>query len=214
MQAALLAEPRWREAARALVNGCADLQQHPGEAVQLLERVCSGLGDELYPALLRVLCEVGRHADHGARAAVALALVQALRTGRLPSGRRAAWGASQRSAGLRTGRSLGPLEYLCACAGDPDARSTMPGMHFDSTAQALMAVISASDEARLLYCEQLLAQARDPMEGVLSRGARQAMRALADTWASQADPVLASAHFLAALKPAGASAAWPPAPRC
>src|SRR5918911_488373 len=85
------------------------------DAVAFLEAVCKGLGDELYPAFLRVLCEIGRHGDHAARAAVARTLVQALRSGRLPSGRRAAWGANRWSAGAR---SLGPLEYLCACFGD------------------------------------------------------------------------------------------------
>src|SRR3989442_4921679 len=87
--AALLSEPRWAAAAQALVDGCVDL---PGDEdrVALLAAVCEGLGDELYPAFLRLLWTIGLHGDHAARAAVARALVHALRSGRLPSGRRSA----------------------------------------------------------------------------------------------------------------------------
>src|SRR6185369_6974541 len=114
--AALLSEPRWAEAAQALVDGCIDLPDDE-DRVALLASICEGLGDELYPAFLRVLWLIGQHGDHAACAAVARALVHALRTGRLPSGRRSAWGASEPSAAAaaygRT-RCLGPLEYLCA----------------------------------------------------------------------------------------------------
>lgn len=92
MASPLLAEPRWAQAAQALVDGCLDLP-HDEDRVALLAAVCEGLGDELYPAFLRVLALIGRHGDHAACAAVAGALVHALRTGRLPSGRRGAWGA-------------------------------------------------------------------------------------------------------------------------
>ncbi len=67
---ALLAEPRWPQAARELISGCVDLPSDD-DGVALLESVCLGLGDELYPAFLRLLCEVGRYGDHDARAAVA-----------------------------------------------------------------------------------------------------------------------------------------------
>jgi hypothetical protein len=43
MPAALLQEPRWRDAARALVAGCVDLRGGD-EAVALMETVCQGLG--------------------------------------------------------------------------------------------------------------------------------------------------------------------------
>ena len=89
----LLAEPRWTLAAQALVEGCIDLQNDE-DRVALLTTVCERLGDDLYPAFLRVLWTIGERGDHAACAAVARALVHALRTGRLPSGRRGAWGAS------------------------------------------------------------------------------------------------------------------------
>ncbi|HEV8689230.1 MAG TPA: hypothetical protein VGQ91_02955 [Ideonella sp.] len=198
MTAALLIDPRWRDAARALITGCADLRDSD-DAVTFLEAVCKGLGDELYPAFLRVLCEIGRHGDHAARAAVARTLVQALRTGRLPSGRRAAWGSNVWGGGAAGGRSLGPLEYLCAGMGDRDGPAPMAARDFDLGAQAVMTLVSANDEARLLYGEHLLARADDPVEGALPRGARAALRAMAEAWIGGASPAEASARFLAAL---------------
>src|SRR5215471_7647622 len=105
----LLTEPRWDLAAQALVDGCVDLPNDE-DRVALLGTVCESLGDELYPAFLRLLWTVGRLGDNAACAAVARALVHALRTGRLPSGRRSAWGAqSPAHSGLNYGhmRTLG-----------------------------------------------------------------------------------------------------------
>lgn len=195
---ALLADPHWTLAARALISGCVDLR-HDDDLAALLEAVCRGLGDELYPAFLRVLAEVGRQGQHDARAAVARALVHALRTGRLPSGRRGAWGAAAGS-GTRS-RSLGPLEYLCAWAGQGGGGDidTLASADFESAAQAVMTVVSASDSARLLYCEKLLADAADPLEGALSRSTRQAMAAMAQAWAGGALPAEAATRFVTAL---------------
>lgn len=212
MTATLLPQPRWRDAARALVSGCVDLRSDD-EAVTLMQAVCVGLGDELYPAFLRVLCEIGVHGDYAARAAVARTLVRALRSGRLPSGRRAAWGSNLRAGG--GGRSLGPLEYLCACAADREHAAALSARDFDLGAQSVMALVAADDDARLLYAAHLRACAEDPLEGALPRSGRHAMRALAQAWLDGAEPAQASAAFLAALPehpsaPAVASSpAWP-----
>lgn len=212
MPAALLQEPRWREAARALVAGCVDLRGGD-DAVALMEAVCQGLGQELYPAFLRVLCEIGRHGDHAARAAVARTLVQALRSGRLPSGRRAAWGSATWAGSGAGGRSLGPLEYLCASAADRDSPGALSPRDFDLGAQSVMALVAADDDARLLYGERLLACAEDPLEGALPRTGRHAMQALAQAWLGGAQPAEASAAFLAALPDTRGGAtvalAWP-----
>mgnify|MGYP001474880244 CR=1 FL=1 len=199
MAAVLLAQPHWTGAARALISGCLDLRDD-AERIALLESVARGLGDALYPAFLRVLAEVGRHGEHAAQAAVAAALVQGLRSGRLPSGRRAAWGAM---AGRAAARSLGPLEYLCASAAPGDGGAAMGAQEFAAAAQALMALVASRDDARGLYCEKLLAEADDALEGMLTRDARHAMRALALAWAGGATPAEASAACLAALPAEG-----------
>jgi hypothetical protein len=196
--AALLSEPRWTDAAQALVDGCVDLPEDE-DRVALLASVCEGLGDELYPAFLRVLWTIGQHGDHAACAAVARALVHALRTGRLPGGRRSAWGASAPAPGAaaygRT-RCLGPLEYVCAWHTQADPVRALSATQFHVAARALMDLVGASAEARALYCEKLLADADDPLPGALSRQTREALRALATAWGAGADSYAACARFL------------------
>ncbi len=197
---ALLAEPRWTQAAQALVEGCIDLQNDE-DRVALLGTVCERLGDDLYPAFLRVLWTIGERGDHAACAAVARALVHALRTGRLPSGRRGAWGASgsMPSAGFGAPRSLGPLEYLCAWFAQAEPARALTAQQFHSAARAVMDLIASSPEARALYCEKLLADVDDPISGALTRQTRHALRALVSAWSSGAPSFDASARFLSAL---------------
>ena len=195
----LLAEPRWTQAAQALVEGCIDLQTDE-DRVALLTTVCEQLGDDLYPAFLRVLWTIGERGDHAACAAVARALVHALRTGRLPSGRRSAWGASAASAaGFSSPRSLGPIEYLCAWFAQAEPARALNATQFHSAARAVMDLIASSPEARALYCEKLLADVDDPISGALTRQTRQALRALVSAWSSGAPSFDASARFLSAV---------------
>ena len=205
----LLPEPRWLQASQALVEGCVDLQSDE-ERVALLATVCERLGDDLYPAFLRVLWAVGQHGDHAACAAVAQALVHALRTGRLPSGRRNAWGAAASAAptmGYGHTRSLGPLEYLCAWHAQASPGQAITAAQFQSAARALMDLIANSADARLLYCEKLLADVDDPIAGALTRQTRHALREMATAWAAGANSFDASARFLAALPVAESSLA-------
>lgn len=199
--ATLLEEPRWAQAAQALVEGCIDLPNDE-DRVALLASVCDGLGDELYPAFLRLLWTIGRSGDHAACAAVANTLVHALRTGRLPSGRRSAWGAAEGAAsgaGYGSRRSLGPLEYLCAWHAQAEPQRALSAEQFHTAARSLMDLIAASPQARLLYCEKLLADVDDPIAGALTRQTRHALRALATAWAANASAFDASARFLSAL---------------
>jgi hypothetical protein len=200
--AALLAEPNWVAAAQALVDGCIDLPDDD-DRVALLAAVCHGLGDELYPAFIRVLWTIGQNGDHAAKAAVARGLVHALRTGRLPSGRRSAWGASapagDNAAYGRT-RSLGPIEFVCAWHAQTDPVSALSAAQFHCAARALLDLVSCSEEARLLYCEKLLADVDDPIGGALARYTRDALRALATAWSEGASSSDASARFLCTLQ--------------
>src|SRR5262249_34699158 len=129
-------------------------------------------------------------------------LVHALRTGRLPSGRRSAWGAS---APMNTGaaygrtRSLGPLEYLCAWHAQAEPPRALSCAQFHIAGTALMELIACSDEARRLYCEKLLAEVEDPIGGALSRATRNALHSLALAWRDGASGADAGARFLCAL---------------
>ena len=196
MAATLLTEPRWAAAAQALVDACIDLPSDE-DRVAVLVAVCEGLGDDLYPAFLRVLSIVGKNGDHAARAAVANALVHALRTGRLPSGRRSAWGASgQADAAFGSRRSLGPLEYLCAWHAQAEAAEALSADQFYAAATSVMELIASSKEARLLYCEKLLADVNDPLGGALTRQTREALRALATAWSDGAAATDACSRFV------------------
>jgi hypothetical protein len=200
--ATLLSEPQWAAAAQALVDGCTDLANDE-DRVALLATVAQGLGDDLYPAFIRLLWLIGRQGDHAAKAAVARALVHALRTGRLPSGRRSAWGAEGADgAGAAWGRTrqLDPLEYLCAWHAQTDPVCALSAEQFHMAARALMDLVACCPEARLLYCEKLLADAGDPIGGALSRSTREALRALAQAWSQGVDSFDASARFLCTLQ--------------
>ena len=198
MAATLLTEPRWSAAAQALVDACIDLPSDE-DRVAVLVAVCESLGDDLYPAFLRVLSIVGKNGDHAARSAVANALVHALRTGRLPSGRRSAWGATgPADASFGSRRSLGPLEYLCAWHAQADAAEGLNADQFYAAACSVMELIASSKEARLLYCEKLLADVNDPLGGALTRQTREALRALATAWSEGASATDACSRFLSA----------------
>jgi len=199
--AALLSQPLWVDAAQALIDGCVDLPSDE-DRVALMAAVCQGLGDELYPAFIRVLWTIGQYGDHSARAAVARALVHALRTGRLPSGRRSAWGGGELSSSpLAYGRTrtFGPIEYVCVWYAQTEPARALSASQFDTVARALLDLLSSSRDARLLYCEKLLADVDDPIGGAFARPTREAVRAMACAWAEGASPADASARFICTL---------------
>ena len=196
--------PDWSAAAQLLVDGCA----HAPDAAyrtELLERLCLALGDQLYPAFLTVLCRVGEMGTPAAQSAVAEALVDALRSGRLPAGRRAAWGAqrgafagpapvpvtvtvqpqfSGPSLGHSLGQSLGPIEYLCAWYADPGPHQPPSAAAFDRALQSLLRLVGHSPRARSLYAQRLRALAEDPLGGTLTRHTRHVLQQLADAWSA------------------------------
>lgn len=182
LSAELRADPRWPEAAQALISGCADLG--PDGSVELLEQVCEGLGEQLYPAFLRVLIEVNQRGDFAARALVARSLALALQQGRLPSGRRAAWG---QASAPRATRSLGPLEYLCLAVWPGAQGSELSSEQFQLFASAVMELFDCAPDARQHYASQLLAVAGDALDGTLPREARGPLQQLARQWLAGAE---------------------------
>lgn len=183
----------WPRAARALLSGCVDLSDG-GQRLQLLEQVCHGLGDSLYPDFLTLLAFVGEHGDARACGVLASTLLEGLRTGRVPSGRRQAWGGVRSAAW----RSLGPLEYLCATHDRP-ADGPLPEQRFQREGSALLRLLSCDGDARRLYIERLAALAEDPLEGGLSRNARQGLRLMAQAWADGEAPDLVCQRYLGAV---------------
>ncbi len=175
--------PDWHAAAQSLIDGCAALESSELR-VKLMERLCAELGENLYPAFLEILCAVEAFGDQDARGLVAETLVHALSTGRLPSGKHAAWGAINVNAGGSFGqtRSLGPLEYLCVWYAQPAGRSLLSASAFNRAACALLSLISVKADAKALYCAKLRADVNDPLEGALARPTRQALGELIHAW--------------------------------
>jgi hypothetical protein len=175
MAPTLRAEPDWRSAAEALIDGCTLLPA--GDArVRWLESLCLGLGDTLYPAFLRVLSLVGQHGEPLAQQAVAATLTEALASGRLPEGRQQAWGG-----GAASWRA-GPIEFLCASFLHPGSGEALTAPLFDRHARALLGLVAHDPAAWRLYRGRLLAAAGDAMEGAWSRHDRAALHALASAW--------------------------------
>lgn len=221
MTASLRPPPDWWGAAQTLVEGCCTLPEHA--RVRWLEQLCLGLGDQLYPAFLRVLCLVGEQGEPLAQQAVARTLTHALASGRLPSGRQTAWGAA---AGAAT-RQQGPIEFLCAWYLHPGDADRLSANGFDQAARALLGLVAHDPEAHALYRARLAAAAADPLEGAWSRHDRGALQALVQAWPPGAPPAGAVDAFLQAARQAGpgglaaalgaspawAAAGWPPGPR-
>ncbi len=195
------------------MDGCA----HAPDAnyrTELLERLCLSLGDQLYPAFLTVLCRVGELGTPAAQAAVAEALVDALRSGRLPAGRRAAWGA-QRAAATPVlqsqSQALGPIEYLCTWYADPGPHHAPSAAAFDRALQSLLRLVGHSPRARSLYAQRLRALAEDPLGGTLTRHTRSVLHQLAEAWAApQATPQSAADACLNAMGRSGFGALGAP----
>ena len=131
--------PDWEAAAQTLINGCTVLASDE-QRVRFMDRVCLALGDQLYPAFLKLLCLVSEHGDAEARRAVAQTMVHALSTGRMPSGRLQAWGAHAGEGRPRSAptRTLGPIEYLCAWHAQQSGPAPLPAAAFDAATKAVI----------------------------------------------------------------------------
>lgn len=188
--------PDWAGAAQLLIDGCAHADG-AAERIELLERLCDALGDQLYPAFLKVLCVVARHGTEAAQAAVAQALVDGLASGRVPSGRRPAWGAQPAWAvggpAGRGGQALGPVEYLCAWYAQAEGPVADRREAFNASLGPLLGLLSRSPRAREAYAARLCMVADDPIGGALSRDTRAGLRALAQAWQDGSAEALACA---------------------
>jgi hypothetical protein len=180
---ALRSDPQWYQAAQVLIDGCAYLKTSQ-ERIRLLEVLCDALGPQLYPALIGVLCVIGERGSPAARKAVANTLVEGLQSGRVPTGRRAAWGSSTLALGKGPAmtRSLGPIEYLCAWYDDPGPLQPISASNFDTALKAILGLVSETEQARQLYCARLLSIAHAPVDGALTRRALDGMRKMAESW--------------------------------
>ena len=175
--------PDFHASAGELVRGLAALGDDDAR-VRLLETVCRGLGQRLYPAFLQILLTVERFGDGAARTGVAGTLVHCLASGRLPAGALPAWGGASVGASAPFGqvRQLGPIEYVCAWYAQPSNLPTLSRAQLDTVLGALLRLVSSDARAAELYRRKLEHDADDPLGGALSNRTREAVRELVGAW--------------------------------
>lgn len=197
----LKSNPDWHSAAQRLVSGCLAFPMED-ERVELMEKLCISLGDELYPAFLQMLCIIGQRGDKPAQVLITETLVRSLLIGRLPSGRLAAWGASTFAPNQIMGntRSFGPIEYLLLWYAQPSGRPPLPIQRFQSAANDLLSLIDSNPKAKSLYCNRLLSDLGEPMDGSMSSRSKTAILAFLQTWELNGPVVDTIDSFLNALR--------------
>jgi len=191
-------EPDWAGAAQALVDGLNGQTTVDGR-VTVLQRICDGLGEALYPGFVKLLAAAARFGDGPAQVLVADALARALVTDRLPSVRLPAWGAAAFSGlpgmggmgggGLMTNaRSVGPLEFLCIWLTRDVVGQPLEDEAFERAASLVLTLVAASPEAMRLYAGKLADDADNPIEGLHNRQSRRLVRLMAEGMAANRAP--------------------------
>lgn len=179
----LKADPDWHAAAQDLINGLCSYQDRE-QRIELLESLCIKLGDRLYPAFLQILHVISQRANDEARGVMASTLVNCLQTGRLPSGKLAAWGSRSFTGDSAFGQSrhLGPIEFVCAWYAQPSTEAPMSQQQFSIILDSLLSLVSADNNAKKLYCHKLLSDADDPLGGSLSSQTRAGLTEMVRAW--------------------------------
>ncbi|MFK8080876.1 MAG: hypothetical protein AB8B97_11380 [Granulosicoccus sp.] len=198
----LHANPDWSGAAQALINSLNTLQTED-ERIEMLEAMCVGLGDRLYPAFLQILYTVEHQGSHNAKSLVARTLVDCLISGRLPMGTVAAWGSSRTTGDQAFGQSrrLGPIEYLCVWHAQGGVSGGLNDEQLRAALGSVLRLVSTEDKARHLYIQKLRSDAANPLSGSLASKTRQGIDALAQAWESDLTGQFAVEPFLLGLQP-------------
>ena len=179
----LKADPDWYSAAQDLISGLCSFDEIE-DRIELLETVCLGLGNKMYPAFLQILHVINSQASDESRRIMASTLVNCLQTGRLPSGMLAAWGSSSFTGDSAFGQSrrLGPIEFVCAWYAQTSNELPISQQQFSNILDSLLSLVSSDGKAKQLYCHKLLADAEDPLGGSLSSKTRAGLQQLTQRW--------------------------------
>lgn len=215
MGVALKAQPDWIGAAQALVAAL-EAQPDADGRVQVVEATREALGDQVYPAFIKLLCAVGRFADPDAKRLVAEALAHGLATARPPATRLPAWGASGGFASLGLGgglpltnlRAAGPVEFLCIWLHRELSAEALSEEGFLTAMPLLLEVLDAAPAAASLYRARLKADLESPTEGLHTAASRRSTQALVDAWADGAGPAEAARRALAAARADREASRW------
>jgi len=180
--------PNWQKAVEELID---QMQLYPDveTRIQLLEHLGMRLGDDCYPALLQLLCLIDKHADSPARSMMGETMAHGLSTGRLPSGKLNAWGASHLISDnpFLSPRSIGPVECLCAWHTQEAFDLPLETTEFVEALASLLDLFTGNNVARNLYRQALGSITEGQHSDVLSRETCRGLQALASAWEEDSD---------------------------
>jgi len=168
------------------------------QRVRLLERLNKRLGDDQYPAFIKILSVVGESEDLAAKRLMADTLAYAMQQGVLPSGTLTSWGIPSSWAAVAPAavsffrlvprRSLDPIEYLCAWYCQGTDRQPLRDEIYQAILTSLLRLFNASRDAAQTYRAKMMSDIETHPEGTFTEGTRSQIAALVQEWASNSDP--------------------------
>ncbi len=191
-----------RDAAARLVAALAS-HTEPEYRLSVLKRLARRLGEERYPAFLRILGVIAESDDLRAQRLLADTFGVALRSMDLPGGALSSWGAtglpdsktpvaasalSGNFFGATPQRLLGPLEYLAVWHLQRTQRQLLGRDAFVLATARMVALLNHSEDARRLYPQKLAVDAQNELEGAYTRTTRERLAAMAAAWQAGDSP--------------------------
>lgn len=173
------------------------------QRLALLKRIVAHLGEDAYPAFLKLLLIAAESDDETTKRALADTLALALQRTDLPSGQLTSWGATRTWDGttpVRAGvfsaqylaatphRQLGPIEYLTVWYCQRTQRPLLDETRYADALAKLIDLCNRSPQARKLYPAKLAADSRNELEGAFTRMTRDKLAAIAQAWTPEATP--------------------------
>jgi hypothetical protein len=159
----------------------------------IVNRVARRLGDEWYPAFLKMICVVAESDDPTAKQLLASTLAHAMRKGELPSGSLTSWGVGADWLAAPAGvpgsffrsaprRQLGPIEYVTSWHSQSTNRAPLSDSVYRHTLSRILQLFEACPDAARAYQAKLAADAMNALEGTYTEMTRSRLAAIAQLW--------------------------------
>jgi hypothetical protein len=194
----LRADPDFLGSARSLLDALAR-SPSPDTRAAILNRVAKRLGDEWYPAFIKIACVIGESDDEPAKKLLADTLAHSMMKGDLPSGSLTSWGVSGNLPTPDLGaapqgvprsffraaprRNLGPIEYLSSWHSQSTNRTPLSDDVYRTSLAGLLQLFNASAAAARAYQSKLQADSLMGLEGTYTTITRHRLAAIAAWWA-------------------------------
>jgi len=160
----------------------------PEYRLGILKRLARRLGENGYPAFLKLMAIIAESDDEAAKKAIADAFVLALNRMDSPSGHLTSWGAPQGRAGGAPRRQLGPIEFLTAWYAQRTQLPQLDETRYVEVLALLIEICNRNADLRRLYAAKLSADSRNELEGAYTRVTCDALAAIAQAWTGDASP--------------------------